>query len=137
MATNNSTGSITFDLGANYGSVGAFVNYLPAGGSAPTITALSASLAVLGTYDLSTLAAISTPGATNGGAFRGIQSTSTNIRYLTLSGSYILAHSLTVAGAATGAVPEPATWAMMMLGFGAMGASLRRRAKVTARVRFA
>ena len=28
---------------------------------------------------------------------------------------------------APGAVPEPATWAMMMLGFGAMGASLRRR----------
>ena len=26
----------------------------------------------------------------------------------------------------TGAVPEPATWAMMLLGFGAMGASLRR-----------
>ena len=25
-----------------------------------------------------------------------------------------------------GAVPEPATWAMMMLGFGAMGASIRR-----------
>ncbi|WP_294045003.1 PEPxxWA-CTERM sorting domain-containing protein [Sphingomonas sp.] len=33
---------------------------------------------------------------------------------------------------ATAAVPEPATWAMMMLGFGAMGAALRsrRRAKV-------
>ena len=26
-----------------------------------------------------------------------------------------------------GAVPEPATWAMMLLGFGAMGVSLRRR----------
>ena len=32
------------------------------------------------------------------------------------------------------AVPEPATWAMMVLGFGAMGAALRRR---RARVRFA
>ena len=29
--------------------------------------------------------------------------------------------------ASTGAVPEPATWAMMMLGFGAMGTMLRRR----------
>ena len=38
--------------------------------------------------------------------------------------------------AASGAVPEPATWAMMMLGFGAMGATLRRR-KTTTRVQFA
>ena len=32
---------------------------------------------------------------------------------------------------ATAAVPEPATWAMMLLGFGAMGVSLRRRRKLT------
>jgi hypothetical protein len=38
---------------------------------------------------------------------------------------------------ATPAVPEPATWAMMMLGFGAMGGILRRRSAVTARIRFA
>lgn len=29
-----------------------------------------------------------------------------------------------------GAVPEPATWAMMLLGFGAIGVSMRRRAKL-------
>lgn len=33
---------------------------------------------------------------------------------------------------APGAVPEPATWAMMILGFGAMGVSLRRRRTVGA-----
>ena len=36
-----------------------------------------------------------------------------------------------------GAVPEPATWAMMLLGFGALGGMLRRRARQSLRVRFA
>ncbi len=36
----------------------------------------------------------------------------------------------------TAAVPEPATWAMMMLGFGGVGYALRRRKQVT-RIRFA
>ena len=31
---------------------------------------------------------------------------------------------------ATAAVPEPATWAMMLIGFGAMGVAMRRRSKV-------
>ena len=35
------------------------------------------------------------------------------------------------------AVPEPATWGMMILGFGAMGFAMRRRAKVRANVSFA
>jgi hypothetical protein len=33
-----------------------------------------------------------------------------------------------------GPVPEPATWAMMVIGFGAVGAAMRRR---SVRVRFA
>lgn len=37
---------------------------------------------------------------------------------------------------ANGAVPEPATWAMMVLGFGAVGATLRRRSPQV-RVRYA
>ena len=31
----------------------------------------------------------------------------------------------------TAAVPEPATWGMMIVGFGAMGATLRRRRTAT------
>lgn len=38
--------------------------------------------------------------------------------------------------AATAAVPEPAAWALMVLGFGAIGAAMRRREQRT-RVRFA
>lgn len=33
---------------------------------------------------------------------------------------------------ATGAVPEPATWAMMIAGFGAVGAAMRRRRNIVA-----
>lgn len=35
------------------------------------------------------------------------------------------------------AVPEPATWAMMILGFGVIGGALRRAKRTTARVAFA
>lgn len=35
------------------------------------------------------------------------------------------------------ALPEPATWAMMMMGFGMIGFGLRRRSKVQTRVNFA
>ncbi len=41
------------------------------------------------------------------------------------------AYSLTIA-----AVPEPASWAMLLAGFGALGAMVRRRRGVTVRVRF-
>jgi hypothetical protein len=37
----------------------------------------------------------------------------------------------------TAAVPEPATWAMMFLGFGGVGFAMRRRSKVGTRIRFA
>lgn len=34
-------------------------------------------------------------------------------------------------------LPEPATWAMLLLGFGGMGHAMRRRPRVGARIRFA
>ncbi|WP_070156339.1 PEPxxWA-CTERM sorting domain-containing protein [Sphingobium phenoxybenzoativorans] len=37
----------------------------------------------------------------------------------------------------TSAVPEPATWAMMVLGFGAMGMAMRRRRRVKTTVSYA
>lgn len=44
------------------------------------------------------------------------------------NGDLILGHSQAFATVGTvGAVPEPATWAMMLVGFGAAGFSLRRR----------
>ena len=43
--------------------------------------------------------------------------------------------AITVPGATAG-VPEPTTWALMLMGFGAMGAAMRRT-RVTTRVRYA
>ena len=37
------------------------------------------------------------------------------------------AGTLTISSVATGAVPEPGTWMLMILGFGAMGAAMRRK----------
>ncbi|MBN8809378.1 MAG: PEP-CTERM sorting domain-containing protein [Sphingomonas sp.] len=37
---------------------------------------------------------------------------------------------------AVAAVPEPVTWAMLVMGFGGMAFAVRRREKMTARVRF-
>lgn len=45
-------------------------------------------------------------------------------------------YTLTISAAAP-AVPEPATWAMMLVGLGAAGAAMRRRNKVAATVTFA
>ena len=42
-----------------------------------------------------------------------------------------------VLSAAAGAVPEPEAWAMMLLGFGAVGAAMRRRAAVKTIVTYA
>lgn len=39
--------------------------------------------------------------------------------------------------ARVGAVPEPATWAMMLLGFGAIGFAMRKRSNVRTTVRYA
>ena len=42
---------------------------------------------------------------------------------------YAATGTLTIAPTATGAVPEPATWAMMLVGFGGMGYAMRRNRK--------
>lgn len=48
------------------------------------------------------------------------------------SGNIIIGSSTAaVTAGATGAVPEPGTWAMMLMGFGAMGFALRRRKRTT------
>lgn len=119
--------------GGPVSQLGFFFNYAPNTGNAPTISALDSLGAVFASYDLATLAPISTPGGFNDFAFRGISSTSANIFGLRFGGSYILA-----SGAANGqvvsGVPEPGTWTMMLAGFGAIGFALRRRKRLATRL---
>jgi hypothetical protein len=128
IATNNGTGSITVNLGGNFGLVGGFMNYVPGNGTDATITALAADgVTALQTYDLVTNAPITTPGATDAGAFRGISSALNDIHYLRLSGNFILSHTLEIGQAAAG-VPEPGT--LTLLGFGLAAFGLIRRRKL-------
>lgn len=45
--------------------------------------------------------------------------------------------SFTLAGSVSGSVPEPSTWAMMLLGFGAIGLGMRRKQRQTVNYSFA
>lgn len=64
-----------------------------------------------------------------GDLFTGPASNPTfNTGTFNLSGGFTAGPAtLTITRAAVAAVPEPGTWAMMLIGFGAMGVSLRRR----------
>ena len=107
IATDEGTGSITVNLGGLFGLVGGFMNYAPNVGSDATITALAGDgVTVLETYDLVTLAPISTPNGLNAGAFRGISRAANDIGFFQLSNNFILAHTLEIGQSAV-AVPEP------------------------------
>ncbi len=51
--------------------------------------------------------------------------------YTDNGGQYRITAYQLVAGVVSGAVPEPATWAMMLTGFGLVGAGMRRRRSST------
>jgi hypothetical protein len=109
------SGTITFTFnGGDVSGVGGFINYSPGSGGTPTITALGDFNNVLGTYDLATLAPISTPGGLNAGAFRGITQPTANIRKFQISGSYIVLDNLTFTRPSATATPEPGSIALLL-----------------------
>jgi PEP-CTERM motif len=61
----------------------------------------------------------------------------TSFTFVGSNGSQVVIDDLTVNEATAPAVPEPASWLMMIVGFGAVGTVLRRRERTAAAMRFA
>jgi hypothetical protein len=121
IGDNSAVTLITIDLGGLFGSVGGFMNYAPNDGT-PMIAALDASLNVLESYDLSSVAPISTT-ANDDGAFRGISRTGNDIRYFRFGGSYSAMHYITLDSSSV-----PVTSTLLLLApMLALGALRRRR----------
>ena len=129
IGVDSGTGYAELTFSTLISSFGGFWNYGPGLGDNPVISAFGDLGDLLGEFDLSVLAAISTPGGFNEFAFRGILSDTADIRTIRFGGSYIL-----LAGTADGTVP-PSPVPVPAAGFlliGALGglAALRRRRHV-------
>lgn len=79
---------------------------------------LDAGFNVLEGYDLAT-----TPVNT----YYYINRLAADVSYLRVAGGFVAIDDLQFATTTVPSVPEPATWAMMLMGFGAAGMALRRR----------
>jgi PEP-CTERM motif len=86
-----------------------------------------AGATLLGTVDIIVDGVFATPHVINLSAFAGI--TRIEIARITDGGGLGYDDFTFTVGAVNGAVPEASTWAMMLAGFGAIGAAMRRRAR--------
>lgn len=104
--------------------VGGFMNYVPGDGPV-LIEVLDAAMMVLESYDLEAVAAISTPGGTNEGAFRGISRGANDIHAFRVVDNFVVLDDLTFARLEQ--VPVPGTLAIFGLGLAALRVSRRRK----------
>jgi len=119
----NNQGSTTDLLFTFDSAVSAFGFNLGAHDSSWTITAYNGATLL----DTFTFGAI---GGSNAGEYYGLSVPGITSAHLSTTDSYdwILLDNFTfVTGGTSSGVPEPTTWAMMLVGFGAVGFSLRRR----------
>ena len=128
VGTNGTTNTVTLTFANPVSAFGAGMSYavfggVPVGSNAPVISAFDINGSLIASYDLEALAPIRSNGANEFFLFRGIDGQGTGIKSFTMTGAFIIA-----AGTFTsGAIPEPASWAMLIAGFGLTGAVMRRR----------
>lgn len=122
IGSNSDVGFVELTFTSLLSSFGGFFNYTdPLFGDNPFIAAYDSLGNLLGSFDLSVLAPISTPSGTDVFAFRGIESDATDIASIRFGGSY-LAYAPQVA-----AIPVPAALPLMLLALGGLGVAARRR----------
>ena len=130
-ATNVLGASMTYTFNAGpVSAVGGLINYDPDLQGSPdvTITALGLGGVVLQTYDIITLAPISTPGELDIGAFRGIVDSTADIYAFQVANGLVALDDLTFSGPRANVVPEPSSAILVGLGLiGTLEAIRRRR----------
>ncbi|MCX6596901.1 MAG: PEP-CTERM sorting domain-containing protein [Acidobacteria bacterium] len=130
---NSSSGYMQFTfLGGAVQAVGGFINYAPYYYGEAIIEAIGAGGTVLESYSLSNLAPISTPYATDGGAFRGIARNTADIEAFRLHNAFIVLDDLTFGGYAgssisSTATPEPGSIGLAAAGLAALALTIRRK----------
>lgn len=117
--TNDATSAMNFNFTTPVTAVGGFVNYSPDYGSA-VMSVYDVSDTLIESFVLNFLI----PYGADTGLFYGF-SEATPIARFELSGAYVGITDLTISSA----VPEPSTWAMMLIGFAGLGFLAQRKLK--------
>lgn len=117
---NSATGWMRFTFANPISQFGAFVNWKTGTGN-PFIEALDASNNVIDSYSFSD---ISTPGETNGGAFRGIVRGTNDVYAIQFRDGNVVARDIQYDVTVT---PEPATLTLLATGIAGLAGAARRR----------
>lgn len=125
IGTNDGSSTMEYSFSSLLSGVGGFINYARIG------SGYDGNAAVIAIYDSnhvlleSSLLSFVTSGQ-NTGEFHGFTQATANIAYFSLTGAYIGLRDLTITPNIS-AVPEPETYAMMIVGLGLLGFAARRR----------